>query len=243
MPGKREKSAKEGVGAQNVTTINKLRKMLSLRNSLQSLAKLSGAQKDMTLSGASGTCKRGSGKEVVGPAMHASGDEEIEQLKAFRERVKADVAGAETGVSLKAAPRHKYASSYGVDDFALTMSDAEDGRKRASSLHLSAAAGDIVAVRQMIEDGCDVNEHDKKYSSLHMAVRTADQDMVQLLLDSGAIIDKRDRDGWAPLHVACMLVRLAVIDRARIRNACRPLNVYVFSGVCENCKAAAEQRR
>lgn len=71
----------------------------------------------------------------------------------------------------------------------------------------AVACGRTELVRELIEQGVDVNQRNAQgHTALHLAVRRGDRDLVQLLLDNGADLDVHEQgSGLAPLHSAARL--------------------------------------
>lgn len=61
----------------------------------------------------------------------------------------------------------------------------------------------ITAVRQMLNEGEDVNEQNEQGSTaLHYAIALDDADMTRLLLENGANLHIANSKGWTPLKIA-----------------------------------------
>ena len=79
-------------------------------------------------------------------------------------------------------------------------------KRKQLSLHLldSVFMRDTTSVRDLIEQGADVNTKDSEHehTPLMLAVKFAGVDMVQLLLESGAGVDARDDWGRTALFYA-----------------------------------------
>ncbi|MCY4015172.1 MAG: ankyrin repeat domain-containing protein [Gammaproteobacteria bacterium] len=74
--------------------------------------------------------------------------------------------------------------------------------------------GSVARVRELIEQGADVNVRNHKgQSALHCAAKAGFVDIVALLLDHGAQVDAEDRAGETPLATA---LRSSVKDKARL---------------------------
>jgi ankyrin repeat protein len=69
-----------------------------------------------------------------------------------------------------------------------------------SPLHTAAGKGDIVAVKESLAQGADVNAKDRDgYTPLSWAVGSGRIDVVKLLIEQGADVNAKERDGWTPL--------------------------------------------
>ncbi len=78
-------------------------------------------------------------------------------------------------------------------------------------LHKKVEEGDITAVRNMLEAGCDVDVKDSRgRAPLHTAVIKDKAKIARLLLDAGANVDSQGNHGWAPLHLAAQLYRAEI---------------------------------
>jgi ankyrin repeat protein len=75
----------------------------------------------------------------------------------------------------------------------------------AGELHDAAQKGDIVKVRQLLEQGMDVNARDNyKDTPLHEAVDRANTDVAKLLIEKGADVNARGHHQKTPLHKAAI---------------------------------------
>jgi len=78
-----------------------------------------------------------------------------------------------------------------------------------SEVHVAAATGDIVTVRQLLENGTDPNArsiHTNQLTPLHLAAESGEVEIVRLLLDKGADADGQHKFfslvDRSPLHLA-----------------------------------------
>ncbi|XP_044466642.1 phytochrome-interacting ankyrin-repeat protein 2-like [Mangifera indica] len=76
-------------------------------------------------------------------------------------------------------------------------------------LHISARKGDLKAVKQLLNEGMDVNisawgPKSKGVTPLHLAAQGGHLEVMDELLERGADIDARTKGacGWTPLHIA-----------------------------------------
>lgn len=77
------------------------------------------------------------------------------------------------------------------------------------SIHEACLEGDINLLKDLINSGVKVNEHDSDYRSpLHCAAFVGSVECVKFLLSQAQInIDMKDKNGMTPLHLAGMLLR------------------------------------
>ncbi len=72
-----------------------------------------------------------------------------------------------------------------------------------ASLHDAAGAGNINAVRSMLDKGADVNAKDYNgFTPLHLTASMGHTETARLLIERGADINAKDKHGYAPLHWA-----------------------------------------
>lgn len=83
----------------------------------------------------------------------------------------------------------------------------------AAALIADAYAGDLIAVKNDLEDGAPLDytllfeDEERQYSGadftpLHAAASSGNEDIINLLLDEGLAIDGQTPHGWTPLFVA-----------------------------------------
>ncbi len=81
-------------------------------------------------------------------------------------------------------------------------------------LHKKVMEGDITAVRNMLDAGCDVDVRDSRgRTPLYIAVYENRVEIAKLLIDAGANVDIQDSDRYgygAPLHIAAMYYRAEI---------------------------------
>ncbi|CAI6303043.1 unnamed protein product [Periconia digitata] len=97
--------------------------------------------------------------------------------------------------------------------------------------------GQYASVKQVLDDGLDVNYTHRGISLLQCAIEAKNLDAMRLLLDSGADAEKPDPHGWSPLHSAAfagdvdafLLARQRVNDQSP-KDKCgwTPLDLAVF---------------
>ncbi|OPY79824.1 MAG: Phosphocholine transferase AnkX [Syntrophorhabdus sp. PtaU1.Bin058] len=117
----------------------------------------------------------------------------------------------------------------------------------AGELDDAAMKGDVARVRQLLEQGADVNSGDKlKYTPLHKAAESGYADIVKLLIEKGANVSARTEYKQTPLHrvagyhgttqVALMLIQKGADINARDWSQDTPLHI---AAECGNTKVAA----
>ncbi len=90
-------------------------------------------------------------------------------------------------------------------------------------LHKKVEAGDITAVRNMLEAGCDVDA--KNWwgdTPLYRAAYYYQPEIAQMLLDAGANVDFQSSLGWTPLHRAAV-GSVSISNRQRREDTVRVL--------------------
>jgi len=81
----------------------------------------------------------------------------------------------------------------------------------AGELHDAAKNGDILKVRQLLEQGANVNAPDNFGTTpLHYAASEGKTDIAKLLIERGADVNARDQHQWTPLHMAAYGGRAAM---------------------------------
>ena len=86
-----------------------------------------------------------------------------------------------------------------------TISLLIQGGAEVARVHQTAARGDVDAMRTLIRQGADVNQHDPSMecSPLHVACTMGHSDLVTCLLQYGAHVGAVDGGSCTPLHQAC----------------------------------------
>lgn len=75
-----------------------------------------------------------------------------------------------------------------------------------SRLHRAAAAGDVEQVKQLLEQGYEIDQqHTRGLSALHEAVRRGHGEVVQVFMEAGADPDDPTAQGETPLHLAAAI--------------------------------------
>ena len=75
-----------------------------------------------------------------------------------------------------------------------------------SEIHEAAYSGNVIAIRDYLRTGFNVNETDPEWGNrtpLHIASSEGHAGCVTLLLESGARVDAVTDSGWTPAHFAC----------------------------------------
>jgi len=94
------------------------------------------------------------------------------------------------------------------------------GSTGAATIHEAAAAGDLAAVRALLQsDPGLVNRRERGTTPLHEAARQGHLDVVKLLVEHGADLNVRDMSGLTPLRLALGYQRKEVADWLRRQGA------------------------
>jgi len=80
-----------------------------------------------------------------------------------------------------------------------------------SKLHDAAAKGDLKKVRELIENGADVNARYDGWTPLDYAASHGHLEIARFLFDKGADVNLRDKDGSTPLRKAAFAGHLNVV--------------------------------
>jgi hypothetical protein len=121
------------------------------------------------------------------------------------------------------------------------------GYKGETPLHLAAALGHTIEVRELLAASADTNARDDFGSTpLHIAASQGHTETVQTFLDTGAELDARDDPSRTPLHMAAsqghtetvqtLLDAGAELD-ARDDLSCTPLHMAATQGHTETVQA------
>jgi ankyrin repeat protein len=79
------------------------------------------------------------------------------------------------------------------------MEDSDD--ENSNNIWIAASDGDLLQVKQFIQNGVDINSQDDAgYSPLHAAVSYGHGELIKYLLDNGANVKLPDQDGDLPIH-------------------------------------------
>ena len=77
----------------------------------------------------------------------------------------------------------------------------------------AAEAGDMAAVRSLLDSGADVNAAQRNGSTaLHWAIYRDDAETVDLLIDRGADVTVKTREGISPLFMASLYGNAVIIE-------------------------------
>ena len=123
-------------------------------------------------------------------------------------RPSALTAPAGPGVSWRAESAPNRDTDDSVVRVEAALDDSEQGR-----LVSAAAAGDRIAVRDLLERGvaADARNRDGR-GALHLAAANGEIEMLRLLLDAGATVDAADGIGWGALHWAAYYGSLPSVE-------------------------------
>jgi len=77
---------------------------------------------------------------------------------------------------------------------------------QAGELHDATKAGDVVKVRQLLDQGADINAKSGvfEWTPLHIAIAARKTKIIELLIEKGADLEALDRDQRTPLHIAAL---------------------------------------
>lgn len=106
-----------------------------------------------------------------------------------------------------------------------TCKRMEDGEGKAEEVQIQILAldpnslpkfcseGNLSIVKELIENGADVNASNKdEETPLHAAVRANSIDCVNLLLEKGAFVDPLDSNGSTPIHYAAEIGSVVILE-------------------------------
>lgn len=117
----------------------------------------------------------------------------------------------------------------------------------AGPLHDAASAGDVTAVKSLLDAGADRDSKDKNGETpLNLAILAGHDDVALMLLEAGASVEARNRGGFTPLHAAAYAgapdIAAALLDRGadvndrRNKAGVTPLSVAAEQGNAEVAK-------
>lgn len=82
-----------------------------------------------------------------------------------------------------------------------------------NSLPKFCSEGNVSIVKELIENGADVNASNKDgITALHAAVRANNIDCVDILLENGAYVDPLDADGSTPIHYVAEIGSVEILE-------------------------------
>jgi ankyrin repeat protein len=97
--------------------------------------------------------------------------------------------------------------------FALSILISAPEMVQSAELHDAARAGDLVKVRQLLEQGVNINiRGNHQYTPLHEAAESGHSEVVKLLLEKGADVNAKTEYRQTPLHRAAGWGRTEVAD-------------------------------
>jgi ankyrin repeat protein len=80
-----------------------------------------------------------------------------------------------------------------------------DTMNESTQLHEACSKNDLTAVKDLIENGADVNARDKRGTRpLHKACASASLELIEYLIEKGAEINCVDINGKSPIYEACI---------------------------------------
>jgi len=82
-----------------------------------------------------------------------------------------------------------------------------------STIHQAADAGDVIKVKDFINEGVDVNTNMHGCTPLHCAARYGHKEVAELLIEKGADINTKDTRGRTPIDLA---INKGQIDMAKL---------------------------
>ena len=77
---------------------------------------------------------------------------------------------------------------------------------QAGELNDATKTGDVVKIRQLLEQGADINAKSGvfEWAPLHIAIALRKTKIIELLIEKGADLEALDRDQRTPLHIAAL---------------------------------------
>lgn len=117
----------------------------------------------------------------------------------------------------------------------------------ASSIHEVAKHGDLQTVRDLVQDGINVNDDLDEYgaTALYWSALKGHSDITVFLLDNGAMVDQKNTDGDTALHVATAfghkdIVQLLLSKGAKIDERRKEGTTSLHIAVSRNQKEVVE---
>jgi len=107
-------------------------------------------------------------------------------------------------------------------------------------LYLSACMGDLVGIKDLVEQGADINSKDELgWTPLYWAVSMGRQEMTEFLISKGALVDIRTKNGRTPLRQAVqagtvklvkLLISKGAVVKAKDKQGNTPLHRALAAG-------------
>jgi len=110
---------------------------------------------------------------------------------------------------------------------------------QAPKLRQAVEDGNIERVKQLIEEGADVNvKYRRGTTVLHLASGAGRMDMVELLISKGATINTPDEKGWTPLHEAADKSHVDIVKFLMAEGAeFSPIHMAAYFGELDKIKS------
>jgi len=110
---------------------------------------------------------------------------------------------------------------------------------QAPKLRQAVEDGNIERVKQLIEEGADVNvKYRRGTTVLHLASGVGRMDMVELLVSKGAKINAPDKNGWTPLHEAADKSHVDIVKFLMAEGAeFSPIHMAAYFGELDKIKS------
>jgi len=104
------------------------------------------------------------------------------------------------------------------------------------SIQKAALDGNIVAIKQHLAAGTDVNAKKDGFTPLHNAALKGHKEVAELLIAKGADVSAKNNRGFTPLHkartkeIAAMLIANGASVNVKIKGGGTPLHYVAFKG-------------
>jgi len=112
----------------------------------------------------------------------------------------------------------------------LRIEQVDDGKKLSKPTGIAKAAreGDIVALRQLIRAGVDLNARLQGYTPLHLAISDGQAEAALELIGCGADLNALDPSGYDALMQTAVCRHITDLDAARVARALLERGVSVY---------------